>query len=204
MDLDNDAIEELSGWPAAIYAVGLAECTRIVFFQWASTSTRDLVSRAIDEMWTVCSGASTAIDGLVESITAVPEASVDDSHRRDYYVMRALGVVYYAAETIRASLTASGASLGDPLRFGDQAITEFAADLNAAAKRGDSMFRGNLVEALAEFKRRAIVELRLGSGQGPATAASKVRDATKEFSSLLETALPIIARSHGWPPGPLR
>lgn len=195
-----DRSEALLGWPAAVFAAALAECTRAIFVQWASSSTRQLAGDAIDQLWSLCFSGSALAPGLEEALAGVPEAGVDDSHRRDYYVMRALGVVFYAVQATRTAQTAPEASPGDPLRHADHAMVELAADLDAASKRGVDPFGGSLVAALTEAKEQALAELSQTTEQESSAAASKVREAAVACSALIEAALSIVARNQGWPP----
>ncbi len=83
------------------------------------------------------SPSKAAAQELAAAVESVPEARVDDSHRPDYYAMRALGVLWSAARTLtgddplRAALDASGQNLALLGDF-DHALGQPASSLKAA------------------------------------------------------------------------
>ena len=78
----------------ALLAAALLEVCRPIFTRWADAGPKATFERLRNEIRDT--GTLRAPDTDVAEIEALPEFSYEDSDHRDYFVMSALGIVYYA------------------------------------------------------------------------------------------------------------
>jgi hypothetical protein len=119
-------------------------------------------------------------------VEAAPEAEADDSDAADYYAMRALSVISYAAEAWFAS---------DPLKFAQWSADE-AVDLmrDIAFTLGESA--PPLEELEVEAQRELLAELERAAPGGIPAVLRRAREAPIAASS--RSVAIDYARSRGW------
>jgi len=128
---------------------------------------------------------------------------VDDSHRRDYYVMRCLGVLSYVAPAVRVSCDAEGdaALLHRLLACAEESSADLIADLDAEIRKGrDDVVRGGLESAFTARRSEVLRQLAEAGSELPHGLTAALRAAGEEISSMVGSALPTVARNHGWRP----
>jgi hypothetical protein len=89
--------------PAHLPAFAATCATRMapVFGGFTRSTSPATYDAWLEELWSlVRSPAPERAQELVDALESVPEAHVDDSHRPDFYAMRALSVLAYAAQTM--------------------------------------------------------------------------------------------------------
>jgi hypothetical protein len=140
---------------------------------WRSTGP-EAYRNWIDELWSNVELSPDLAESVIESVLETPESMVDDSHRPDYYAMRVLGSIVYAAQTmtdddpLEAAMAASSTTVS-VLRDFDHALAgglRSLADAELAAQRADLE---RLVAGTGEGMILAAGSSALYSELGPAT-----------------------------------
>lgn len=186
------ATRDLEGLPAAAFALFLAEYPRSLVARWPAPSTVGFVTDAIDRCWASLV-AATGFADLSAAIGALPESDCDDSERRDYYVMRALGLVYYATGAVYVAAGGGGDHrLAELVSSADEESSELAEMVTAIARRGGP-FATDLDGLLSECKRRVHLRLSEVDGAVPPAVVAEVRAQAETFSAALGAALPLLA-----------
>lgn len=102
----------------ARFATACATRVEPVFVAFRRSTRPDAYRAWIDELWSNVDAVDPDVAGsVIEAVMATPESLVDDSNRPDYYAMRVLGSVVYAAQTmvdddpLQAAVWGSGAGI---------------------------------------------------------------------------------------------
>jgi hypothetical protein len=113
-----DRIQRTDPASLAAFATGCATRVAPVFRAFARSTNPLVFDKWVEDLWALVDHPSEQrAQELAAEIEKVPEASVDDSERPDFYAMRALSAVAYAAQTlvgedsVQAALWASEATL---------------------------------------------------------------------------------------------
>jgi hypothetical protein len=127
----------------ARFAVACATRMEPVFAAFWRSTRPDAYRAWIDELWSNVDALEPDVtEAVVGAVVATPESAVDDSNRPDYYAMRVLGSVVYAAQTVAGddpvqdAVWAAGANLAVLGDF-DHALGTSLADAEQAAQQQD-------------------------------------------------------------------
>jgi hypothetical protein len=94
-------LTELDRPRLARFAVACATRMEPVFTTFWRSTRPEAYRNWIDELWSNVDELSADLaESVAESVMETPESMVDDSNRPDYYAMRVLGSVVYAAQTM--------------------------------------------------------------------------------------------------------
>src|SRR5215470_14670523 len=96
------ALGELDRWQCVCVAAGCVEHVAPLVRRLGTTVTKERFEQYLSRVWEAARERAGGAD-IVEARAAVEElseSSTDDSHRPAYYVMRAIGVLASALETI--------------------------------------------------------------------------------------------------------
>jgi hypothetical protein len=98
-----DRLAGLTVRELAAFAAGCAARVGPVFESFAQVET-NRYEEWLTQLWS-CAGSLDTVQAhhLQEQLRMAPEASVDDSHRPDYYAMRVFGVLLYGIQVILGS-----------------------------------------------------------------------------------------------------
>jgi uncharacterized protein YjaG (DUF416 family) len=168
-------LTELDRPRLARFAVACATRMEPVFTTFWRSTRPEAYRNWIDELWSNVDELSPNLaESVIESVLETPESMVDDSNRPDYYAMRVLGSVVYAAQTmtdddpLKAAMSASSTTVS-VLRDFDHALAgghRSLADAELAAQRADLE---RLVAGTGEEMLLAARSSALYSELGPAT-----------------------------------
>jgi hypothetical protein len=168
-------LTELDRPRLAQFAVACATRMEPVFTTFWRSTRPEAYRNWIDELWSnVDELMPDLAESVIESVLETPESMVDDSNRPDYYAMRVLGSVVYAAQTmtdvdpVKAAMSASSTTVS-VLRDFDHALAgghQSLADAELAAQRADLE---RLVAGTGEGMLLAARSSALYSELGPAT-----------------------------------
>ena len=139
-------LTELDRPRLARFAVACATRMEPVFTTFWRSTRPEVYRNWIDELWSNLDEFSPDLaESVIEAVMETPESMVDDSNRPDYYAMRVLGSVVYAAQTmtdddpLKAAMSASSTTVS-VLRDFDHALASghrSLADAELAAQRAD-------------------------------------------------------------------
>jgi hypothetical protein len=152
----------------AAFAAGCALHVSALLFGFARLERHDELEGWLRELLDLAvSSDPLAARGLKEAVEGAAEAEADDSNAADYYAMRALSIVAYAAEAWLDN---------DPLKFAQWSADE-AVDLmrDIAFTLGESA--SPLEELEVEAQRELLAELERAPLQGMAAVVSRAREA---------------------------
>jgi uncharacterized protein YjaG (DUF416 family) len=168
-------LTELDRPRLARFAVACAARMEPVFTTFWRSTRPETYRNWIDELWSNVDELSPDLaESVIESVMETPESMVDDSNRPDYYALRVLGSVVYAAQTmtdddhLKAAMSASSTTVS-VLRDFDHALAgghRSLADAELAAQRADLE---RLVVETGEGMLLAARSSALYSELGPAT-----------------------------------
>jgi hypothetical protein len=138
-----------------------------VFVAFRRSTRPDAYRAWIDELWSNVDAVDPDVAGsVIEAVMATPESLVDDSNRPDYYAMRVLGSVVYAAQTmvdddpLQAAVWGSGAGIS-VLRDVDHALGRSRPSLAEAEQAAQEEDLDRLVTGsggvTADTSRRSVV-----------------------------------------------
>jgi hypothetical protein len=158
-----------------VAAIAYCEAMRPLFVRWAADAPRVLYARIMAGLWATPVLSASDAARLRAAIASLPESEYDDSHHRDFFVMRALGVLHQALTTM---------SSPDPEQMKDLdylfehlvlelEVPELHADLRAAILGADTSDR--------------------------VAAASRARELGGRAAARVDAALTATARERGWP-----
>ena len=169
-------LTELDRPRLARFAVACATRMEPVFTTFSRSTGPETYRNWIDEL------SPDLAESVIESVMETPESMVDDSNRPDYYAMRVLGSVVYAAQTmmdddpLKAAMSASGTTVS-VLRDFDHALAgghRSLAEAELAAQHADL---DRLVAGTGEGMLLAARSSALYPELGPAThEVTKVND----------------------------
>ncbi len=139
-------LTELDRPRLARFAVACAARMEPVFIAFWRSTRPEAYRDWIDGLWSNVDELSPDLaESVIESVMETPESMVDDSNRPDYYAMRVLGSVVYAAQTMtdddprKAAMSASSTTVS-VLRDFDHALAgghQSLADAELAAQHAD-------------------------------------------------------------------
>ena len=170
----------------AAFAAGCALHVSALLSGFARPERRDELERRLRQLQDLAASPDArAARRLKEDVEAAPEAEADDSNAPDYYAMRALSVIAYAAEAWFDD---------DPLKFAQWSADE-AVDLmrDIAFTLGKSA--PPLEELEVEAQRQLLAELE-ASPEDILAVLSRAREAPIVASS--GSAALDYARARGW------
>jgi hypothetical protein len=165
--------------PGAVFAAAAAEVFRPLCVRWGSDAVRDVYERTMAQLWAGTKAGSNA-SALLQAVKQLPEAAFDDSHHRDYYVMLALGVLYYAARLV----------------IGDGSASDAHSDMDELDAVLDHL--ANLLDVSA-----CVDELRR-SKAASGDETMHMRQAAAGCAPTINEALDAVARANGWSPDRVR
>lgn len=171
----------------AAFAAGCALHASALLLGFARPQRRDELERWLGELQDLAASPdAVAARRLKEAVEAAPEAEADDSNAPDYYAMRALSVVAYAAEAWFDN---------DPLKFAQWSADE-AVDLmrDIAFTLGESA--PPLEELEVEAQRELLAELERTPLEGIRAVLSRTSEAS--IVGWSRSAAIDYARLRGW------
>jgi hypothetical protein len=171
----------------AAFAAGCALHVSALLSEFARPERRDELERWVRQLQDLAASPDPlAARRLKEAVEAAPEAEADDSNAADYYAMRALSVVAYAAEAWFAS---------DPLQFAQWSADE-AVDLMRDIAFTLAESAPPLEELEIQAQRELLGQLELASPQEIPAALSRSKEQPIVASS--RSAAIDYARLRGW------
>src|SRR6266446_8749891 len=117
-------ISKLVKWQSVIFCASCSERVTPIIRALARAELVQLWDDWLNQAWDEAIEGQESSLALLASIEATPESQYTDSHHSEYYVMRAIGVLWYA-------LTAIGAA--DPsecAKWVSQSMESFASDFD--------------------------------------------------------------------------
>jgi|SRR5579871_2350113 len=93
------AIRGLDGWKLRAFVASCAEHVAPAFKLLASATSVPIFERALHSAWAVVTNDEENVASSLQLISRLPEAAVDDSHRREYYATLAMEVLENALRT---------------------------------------------------------------------------------------------------------
>ena len=172
----------------AVFATGCALHVSALLLTLARPTRRDQLQRWLDELVELAkSPNAAAAQQLNASIEAAPEAGADDSNVADYYVMRALSVVSYAAQTWTDD---------NPAQY-----AQWSADEVVDLMREITFTLGNSAPPLEELEVAAQRDLLARMEMWPGVSTVSLLNVAKESPvlALSRAAARDYARMRGWP-----
>lgn len=169
------------------FAAGCALHVSALLIGFASPERRDELERWLQQLQDLAASPDPlAARRLKEAVEAAPEAEADDSNAADYYAMRALSVVAYAAEAWFDD---------DPVKFAQWSADE-AADLMRTIAFSLEESAPPLEELEVEAQRELLGELERTTPENIPAVLSHAREAPIVAAS--RSAAIDYARVRGW------
>src|SRR6266508_18263 len=181
-----DRIQRTDPAGLAVFATSCATRVAPVFRAFARSTNPAVFDKWVEELWALVDHPSQQrAQELAAEIEDVPEASVDDSERPDYYAMRALSAVAYAAQTL------AGEDPKQAVLWASEATLSLLRDFDHVFGRS-----GDTLEA-AEAAAQAETLDRLDAGQGH-LGVSLESSRASFVVSLLNQVTDDLVRAHDW------
>jgi len=105
------ALSSASASQQAIFALACAERTAIVFNRLAAPASMAVYKAVLDVAWDAVKTGTRIATERRQSLASLPEATIDDSHRRKFYATLAMGVLEHALDVMDTSGTQEAADL---------------------------------------------------------------------------------------------
>lgn len=198
LDEIRSKIARLDSWGLAAFATSCAENVAPVFRHLASPRSVAVYDEALNSAWASL-GSRRQSSASLNSILTIPEASIDDSNRREYYATLALGVLEYALRSIDSCEVHDSADLACC-----QALDLYSSfdGIAAGLPGGDIDPASNLstasLESIENNSQMACLQILMtGSAQQEEILAQLQRESRKSSQALARVLPALIRKRYG-------
>ena len=158
--------------------------------EWGSKEARIACRDVLDVLTEGRHQIENASD-MILRLESLPESSEDDSQTASYYVMRAVGVLYYCVGAIAAET---------PIEHTQSAcfsLLDLARDVSFVCSEVSQNTRSSDVTEMYTSTLVSTIEL-LDASSLDSEGLSAVQNFARNLAKTFEDALPSVAQVHGW------